>query len=87
MKVPALMSEMGRGHSDSTRLAFFLLALSSTNWVTGNLLAELVKLLAPTHVMRVRNDDLRANLGSVLEDISAFVRPDLGDIANRVEHG
>ena len=71
----------------STRLTFFFLALSSINWVAGNLLAELVRLLAPSRVLRVRYEDLCADPRSVLGNISAFVGYDLGDIADRVEQG
>lgn len=68
-------------------MTFFLLALCSTGWVVGNLLAEFIRLRRPGHVLRIRNEDLCINPKRELERVSRFIKGNLEYPIHVIEEG
>jgi hypothetical protein len=69
------------------RLTFLFLALASAGWVLGNLLAELVHLLAPLRVVRVRYEDLCEHPRSELQRMANLIGCDLEHVIRIIEQG
>lgn len=67
------------------RLAPLLLALTSINWLIGNLLAELIRLLFPHQVLRIRYEDICRDPEQQLESIARFIGRDLTSVTQAVE--
>lgn len=77
---------LGRYYKQS-RLAPVLFVLMALSWFVGNILSELVRLLVPKQVMRVRYEDLAAAPHQELSRISAFLKMDLSTVIEAVESG
>jgi hypothetical protein len=69
---------------DSPLNALFMV-LVNLNWVVGNLLAECVRLLSPTRVLRVLYEDLCADPSHELRRIQTFLGCDLEPAIEAVE--
>lgn len=66
-------------------LSPLFVALSSTNWVVGNLLAEFIHLLFSHQVLRVRYEDLCQQPRQELERIAYFIDCDLESVICAIE--
>src|SRR5690606_16000712 len=63
------------------------LALSSLGWMVGNVLAEIVKMIARGRVLRIRYEDLCGDAPTELRRIAAFTGIDLADVVQGVSRG
>jgi hypothetical protein len=61
------------------------LALIASSWVVGNLLAELIRLLSPARVLRVRHEDLCENPVRELRRLEKFLEFSLSTLIDTVE--
>lgn len=62
-----------------------LVMLISLSWVVGNLLAEVVRLVDPTRVIRLRYEDLCENPTQQLQRLSCFLGYDLALLGEAIE--
>ena len=64
-----------------------VLLVAAASWTIGNLLSEIVKLVAPGRVLLIRCEDLRDRPGAVLADIAAGFGLELGDAIAKAAAG
>lgn len=60
---------------------------SSINWVAGNFLAGIIKLIDPSRILLVRYEDMCTNPGIELSRIASFTGYDLKNLIDKVEKG
>lgn len=68
-------------------LDFLMLTLVAVSWVIANVQCELVRLLAPSRVLRVRFEDLTRNPEQELQRLAPFVELDLCPVIEAVRQG
>jgi hypothetical protein len=69
------------------RFHFMFMMLSVINWVVGNLIAEIMGLVAPEKVMRIKYEDLCARFAQTIRKLSDFTGIDLETVVARVDAG
>ena len=69
------------------RFALFLMALSSINWVVGQIIAEILRWLSPERVMRIRYEDLCSEPMQIINSLSQFIGHDLQTVIKNIEAG
>ena len=74
-----------RRRLDPDSVGFFTFMLVAFGWLAVNMQCEIVRVLNPKRVMRIRYEDIIENPDATMNDIAAFLQYDMTDVSNAIQ--